>query len=92
MNRIAEKCKEAAGAKASARIGTALHAFSEAVDRGERPPIPPRWRPHIAAWTELLHRYNMEVIEIEKRVIHTASTWPARWTGWSASRRTPRSG
>jgi uncharacterized protein related to proFAR isomerase len=71
MNRIAEKCKEAAGAKASARIGTALHAFSEAVDRGERPPIPPRWRPHIAAWTELLHRYNMEVIEIEKRVIHT---------------------
>jgi hypothetical protein len=71
-NKLADQAKEKAGAKTGANIGTALHAFTEQVDQGEKPLVPPKWRPHVAAWTELLHRYNMEVIEIEKRVLHHA--------------------
>lgn len=71
VNRVANQAKEFAGAKVGANLGTALHAFSEAVDQGKTINIPPRFRPHVAAWTTLLTKYNMEVLEIEKRVIHT---------------------
>lgn len=71
VNAIAEKAKEFAGAKVGANLGTALHAYSEAVDRGEKINMPPKLRAKIAAWTTLLKRYNMEVVEIERRVLHT---------------------
>jgi hypothetical protein len=76
VNRVANQAKEKAGAKTGANLGTAIHAFTEAVDRGENPRIPPKFRGHVAAWTTLLEKYNLEVIEIEKRVLHT---------GWSVA-------
>jgi hypothetical protein len=68
-NKIMEQAKEAAGAKVGANLGTALHAFSEAVDRGEEPNIPPPYRPHMAAYTALMEQYGLEVVEIEKVVL-----------------------
>lgn len=68
-NRVMEQAKDAAGAKVGANLGTALHAFSEAVDRGEQPNIPPPYRPHMAAYTALMEQYGLEVIEIEKVVL-----------------------
>lgn len=64
-----EEAKNAAGAKVGANLGTALHAFSEALDRGEQPIIPPPYRPHMAAYTALMDQYGLEVVEIEKVVL-----------------------
>lgn len=69
LDRLVDDAKEAAGAKVGANLGTALHAFSEAVDRGEKPNIPPPYRPHLAAYTTLLKRYNLEVVDIERVVL-----------------------
>lgn len=68
-NKIMEEAKNAAGAKVGANLGTALHAFSEALDRGETPVIPPPYRPHMAAYTALMEQYGLEVVEIEKVVL-----------------------
>lgn len=68
-NKIMEQAKEAAGAKVGANLGTALHAFSEAIDRGETPNIPPPYRPHMTAYTALMDQYGLEVVEIEKIVL-----------------------
>lgn len=69
LNKLMEEAKDAAGAKVGANLGTALHAFSEALDRGEEPVIPPPYRPHMAAYTALMEQYGLEVVEIEKVVL-----------------------
>lgn len=50
LNKLAAQAKEAASSSAAANTGTALHAFSEQVDRGEDPKIPPPWDADIAAY------------------------------------------
>lgn len=69
LNKLMEEAKDAAGSKIGANLGTALHAFSEALDRGEEPVIPPPYRPHMAAYTALMEQYGLEVVEIEKVVL-----------------------
>jgi hypothetical protein len=70
-NKIAEEAQEAAGAKVGANLGTALHAFSEAVDRGEEPLIPAPFRAHIAAWSALIKQFNLEILDIERVILCT---------------------
>jgi hypothetical protein len=70
-NKIADEAANAAGAKVGANLGTALHAFSEAVDRGEDPMIPAPFRPHIAAWTALVEQFNLEILDIERVILCT---------------------
>jgi hypothetical protein len=53
LNGIVETCKEVAGAKVSASLGTALHSFTEAADRGEKVPSGP-WDPELKAYRELV--------------------------------------
>jgi hypothetical protein len=69
LNQLAEEAKNAAGAKVGANLGTALHSFSEMLDRGETPHIPPPYQPHMAAYTALLEEYGLEVLDIERVVI-----------------------
>jgi hypothetical protein len=68
-NKIAEEMQEAAGAKVGANLGTALHSFSEAVDRGEDPLIPAPFRAHMAAWTALVNQFNLEILDIERVIL-----------------------
>lgn len=50
LNKLAERAKEAAGAKAGANLGTALHTFTEQYDRGEPVTAPAPWDRDVAAY------------------------------------------
>lgn len=54
LNRIAEDAKEAAAAKAGANLGTALHTFTEQLDRGEKPTVPEPWARDVEAYRTTL--------------------------------------
>lgn len=63
LNRITEQAKEAAGASASANLGTAIHSFTELADTG-RPmeSVPPAHRPDVAAYSGALSEAGVRVI------------------------------
>lgn len=61
LNRVANDAKEAAGSSAGANSGTALHSFTEAVDRGEDPQVPPPWAADIAAYRQTLAEHQITV-------------------------------
>lgn len=54
LNKVCESAKEAAGAKSRASLGTALHAFTEQIDRGQVPTVPAQWSPEVAAYSRLV--------------------------------------
>lgn len=54
LNRVVEKAMEAAASGARASIGTGMHAYAEAVDRGRDPGyIPPEFAADLAAYRQL---------------------------------------
>ena len=60
LNQLAEDAMEAAKAHAKATIGTAIHALSEAVDRGESlEGVPPEWIPVLAAYSRLMTEFDV---------------------------------
>lgn len=71
LNKIAEDAKEAAAASAGANSGTALHAFSEQVDRGENPTVPPPWNADIRAYQSILAVHGVRIRReyIERKVV-----------------------
>jgi len=50
LNRVAKDAKEAAAASAGANLGTALHSFTEALDRGETVNAPEPWAADVDAY------------------------------------------
>lgn len=71
LNRIAEDAKEAAAAKAGANLGTALHSFTEQVDRGEVPNVPEPWARDIAAYRKMLADHGIRILPqyLERKVV-----------------------
>lgn len=61
MDKLCEDAKNAAGATAAASLGTALHSFTEAVDRGEDPEVPLQWKDDIAAYKSLKEEYALDI-------------------------------
>lgn len=59
LNEIAEEAKKAAGSKTRASLGTALHAFTEQHDRGERITVPDQWRPDVDAYIALCKSHGL---------------------------------
>lgn len=61
LDQICEQAKEAAAASSGANIGTALHAFTEAVDAGRPVTIPAPWDADVAAYTAALQAADVAV-------------------------------
>jgi hypothetical protein len=71
---IAERAKEAANAGAAARIGTALHAFTDAYDRDGVIPrnVPSAFKPDVEAYARALDKWKLVPLAIEQfRVVHS---------------------
>lgn len=71
LNRIAEDAKEAAAAKAGANLGTALHSFTEQVDRGQTPNVPEPWARDVAAYRNMLATHGIRILPeyLERKVV-----------------------
>lgn len=61
LDRVANDAKEAAGSSAGANSGTALHSFTEAVDRGEEPAVPDPWAADIDAYRATMAAHQVTV-------------------------------
>lgn len=64
LNRITDAAKEAAAASAAATTGTAIHALTEKIDRGEElPPIPDAARADLEAYRHATSALRVHAIE-----------------------------
>ena len=74
LNDVAERAAEAAGSKGAANVGTAVHGFTEQVDRGEEPFIPAPWDRDVAAYTATLAAEGITIVPgmIEQLIVCTA--------------------
>jgi hypothetical protein len=61
LNRLCKDAKDAAAAGSRANIGTALHTFSEQVDRGEDIQVPPPWDADIRAYRECCDNNGIDI-------------------------------
>jgi hypothetical protein len=62
LDRLCELAMEAAGKSAKARLGTALHAFTEKADRGEKQVVPAPWDADVKAYATCLSEHQVEVL------------------------------
>jgi hypothetical protein len=71
LNRIAKDAQEAAAAGARANIGTAIHAATEALDRGEDPDIPPPYDRDVEVYGATMDKLGIEPVPgwIERIVV-----------------------
>lgn len=69
LNSVAGKAQHLAGGEKAANRGTALHAAMEAVDKGQEPKVPPRFRKDVDAYRTVMARSGFEVVYIEEFVV-----------------------
>lgn len=71
LNQIAEDAKTAAGSKSRAGLGTALHAFTEQIDRGETPSVPEPWDKDVVAYQQAVVEAGLtyDAAHIERIVV-----------------------
>lgn len=62
LDRLMAEAKDHAGAASGANIGTALHSFTEAVDRGQTPDIPPPWDADVAAYVAAVADAGLTIV------------------------------
>jgi hypothetical protein len=71
LNRLCDQAREAAAGSAGANLGTALHRFTERINRGEQLTVPPPWDADIAAYLETLtvHELDIDARFLERIVV-----------------------
>lgn len=69
LNTWTEELQQAAGSKVAANLGTAVHSFTERVDRRwkdrwdvYREDVPDEFKPHVRAYIMLLEEYGLEPV------------------------------
>jgi hypothetical protein len=70
LNDVVEQAKEAAAAKSAARVGSAVHAFTERADRNETVDAQ-EYAPHVNAYSSALTTFGIQVLPgmIERIVV-----------------------
>ncbi|MFC6017773.1 hypothetical protein ACFP2T_16350 [Plantactinospora solaniradicis] len=61
LDQVAEAAKEAAASSSGANLGSALHQFTERLDRGEQVTVPAPWDADVAAYRKVLTEAGIEV-------------------------------
>jgi hypothetical protein len=80
LDQVAEAAKEAAASSSGANLGSALHQFTERVDRGDQVHVPAPWDADVAAYRKALTEAAIEVrADLIERIIvvrqhHVAGT------------------
>lgn len=73
LDKLTSQAKETAGARTAANQGTALHSYTERVDRGELDPddIPEPWGGLVRAYSAALRSYGIQIIPnmIERTIV-----------------------
>jgi PD-(D/E)XK nuclease superfamily protein len=70
LDRIAKDAKEAAAASSGANIGSALHGFTERLDRGETLDVPEPWAADVRAYHQALNKATVRIMpEYIERII-----------------------
>jgi hypothetical protein len=73
LDRVAKDAKEAAAASSGANLGTALHQFTETVDRGDTVRVPQQWAADIAAYQQTMHATGIRPIpDLIERIVVVA--------------------
>ena len=79
LNDVASKASDAAGASEAAERGTAIHAWTEAVERDgmDVADVPTEFRPFVVAYLEALERAGITTVPglVERIVWHKATGW-----------------
>lgn len=79
VRRIADKAQDLAGASQAAELGTAIHAWTEAVERDgvAIEDVPAQFQPYVAAYLNTLEDYGIATVPgmVERIVYHPSSGW-----------------
>ena len=71
LTQVVEEASEFAGANSRARLGTSVHKFCEMHDRNQDFTAPELLAAEVEAYKQLVERYGLEFIEIERVVLNT---------------------
>jgi hypothetical protein len=70
LDQVCSDAKEAAASSSGANLGTALHTFTERVDRGEQVNVPPPWDADVTAYGKALDEAGITVLpEYIERIV-----------------------
>lgn len=79
LSRIADQAQAVAGGKRAAELGTAIHAWTEAVERDGMTidQVPDQFKPYIQAYLDMLADYGISTVPgmVERIVKHDATGW-----------------
>lgn len=79
LNRVADQAQEIAGAKQASELGTAIHAWTEAVERDGMAleEIPDQFHPYVSAYLTALAEAGITTVPglVERIVYHKATGW-----------------
>lgn len=80
LDELCEAAREHAGASTGANLGTAVHAFTEAVDLGHHPVIPDPYKADVDAYTEAMRSAGFRIVAVEQVVVVESLSEPVAGT------------
>ena len=79
VRKISTQAQELAGANEASELGTAIHAWTEAVERDGLDPaeVPTMFRPYVDAYLAALAEHGIQTVPdmVERIVLHAGSGW-----------------
>lgn len=76
LNKICSQAIEAAGGSDRSNKGSAVHKFTERLDRGEKLAVPAPWDQDVQAYQRVLHEHGIEIVPEWVEVIAVCDALP----------------